>query len=154
MKIERYLSQHDASTLSRLAENLLRLREVRFNHAERLIELITTSILLPENSRRDDYVSLYSTVVYRAVGTSQLNSVVIVCPQDASDVLAKISLLAPLAMALLGRVVGSIVAVTLPFNQVQYIEIVEVQTVCGDDCAHAQFNRESPEVPGARESRP
>ncbi|RJF92693.1 GreA/GreB family elongation factor [Noviherbaspirillum saxi] len=151
MKIERFLSQHDASTLSRLAENLLRLRDVKFNHAERLIELITTSILLPENSRRDDYVSLYSTVVYRAVGTSQLKSIVLVCPQDASDVLAKVSLLAPLAMALLGRVVGSIVAVTLPFNQVQYIEIVKVEPVYDDDCAREPFNRGAPAV---RESRP
>ena len=151
MKIERYLSQHDASTLSRLAENLLRLRDVKFNHAERIIELITTAILLPENSQRNDYVSLYSTVVYRAIGTSQLKSIVIVCPQDASDVLAKISLLAPLAMALLGRVVGSVVAVTLPFNQVQYIEIVEVQRAYEDACTHTQFKRD---VPGATESRP
>jgi regulator of nucleoside diphosphate kinase len=151
MKIERYLSQHDASTLSRLAENLLRLRDVKFNHAERIIELITNSILLPENSRRDDYVSLYSTVVYRAIGTSQLSSVVIVCPQDTSDVLAKISLLAPLAMALLGRVVGSVVAVTLPFNQVQYIEIMEVRKVYDDACTHGQFKRD---VAGVTEPRP
>jgi regulator of nucleoside diphosphate kinase len=151
MKIERYLSQHDAATLSRLAENLLRLRDVKFNHAERIIELITTSILLPENSRRDDYVALYSTVVYRAIGTSQLNSIVIVCPQDASEALAKISLLAPLAMALLGRVVGSVVAVTLPFNQVQYIEIVGVQTGHDETCAPAQFKRD---VSGVTESRP
>lgn len=151
MKIERYLSQHDAATLSRLAENLLRLRDVKFNHAERIIELITNSILLPENSRRDDYVSLYSTVVYRAIGTSQLNSIVIVCPQDTSDVLAKISLLAPLAIALLGRVVGSVVAVTLPFNQLQYIEIVEVQKVYDDACTHAQFKRSTSDI---TESRP
>jgi len=150
MKIERFLSQHDASTLSRLAETLLRLRDVKFNHAERLIDLITTSILLPENDYRDDYVSLYSTVVYRAVGTSELKSIVIVCPQDASDTLANVSLLAPLAMALLGRTVGSIVAVTLPFNHMQYVEIVEVRSRQPDTCRRAALQSVTTEMPEVR----
>jgi len=136
MNIERFLSQNDASILSRLAENLLRLRDLNFNHAERVIELITTSILLPENSRRDDYAGLYSTVIYRAIGTSESKSIVIVCPHDANDTLANVSILSPLAMALIGRVVGSIVAVALPFNRLQYVEILEVRRI--RDTLHPQ----------------
>jgi regulator of nucleoside diphosphate kinase len=127
MRFERFLTQADASTLSRLAEHLLRVRDVKFNVAERLVELIATAILLPENVVRPDCVSLQSTVTYRVVGTDAHRTVHIACPLDACDALAHVSILAPLAMALVGRPVGSIVEVTLPFNQIQYVEIVDVQ---------------------------
>ncbi|HYD59835.1 MAG TPA: GreA/GreB family elongation factor [Noviherbaspirillum sp.] len=126
MKNERFLSQEDAATLSRLAEHLLRLRDVNMNSAERLIDLIGTAILLPENVRRDDCVALYSTVTYREIGAEQRQSVVIVCPQDTQEALARVSILAPLAMSLLGRPAGSIVEVALPFDQVKFVEIVDV----------------------------
>lgn len=127
MKIERFLSQDDATTLSQLAEHLLRLRDVKLNFAEPLIEIIETSILLPENVRRDDCVALHSQVTYRDVGSDRSETVVIVCPQDASESLAHISILAPLAMALLGRPVGSSVEVVLPFNRIKLVEIVDVR---------------------------
>jgi regulator of nucleoside diphosphate kinase len=126
MKTERFLSQEDAATLSRLAEHLLRLRDVNMNFAERLIDLIGTAILLPENVRMDDCVALYSKVTYREIGSDQHQSVVIVCPQDTQEALARVSILAPLAMSLLGRPAGSIVEVALPFDQVKFVEIVDV----------------------------
>lgn len=127
MKTERILSQEDAAILSRLAEHLLRLREVKENFAESLIDLIGTSILLPENVRRNDCVALYSTVTYRDVGSSLHESTTIVCPQNAHGVLAQVSILSPLAMALLGRIVGSIVEVALPLKQARFVEIIDVQ---------------------------
>jgi regulator of nucleoside diphosphate kinase len=127
MKFDRFLTQEDASTLSRLAEQLLRVREVRINFAEKLIELIATSILLPENAPRPDCVCLHSKVTYRVIGTDEHRVVHVVCPIDANDMLAQVSVLAPLALALLGRSVGSIVEIPMPFSQVQYVEIVEVR---------------------------
>lgn len=50
MKIERYLSQEDAATLSRLAEHLLRMGEVNFNFAEQLIELIVDAVRTPQRA--------------------------------------------------------------------------------------------------------
>jgi len=127
MKIERVLSQEDAAVLSRLAENLLRMREVSFNFAEQLIELISSSILLPQNVQRHDCVSLQSEVTFREVGTKHSETVFLVCPQDAHEGLARISILAPLAMALIGRPVGSVAEVVLPFNRVKYLEITGVR---------------------------
>lgn len=126
MKFERFLTQEDASTLGRLAEQLLRVREVKLNFAEKLIELIACSILLPVNAPRPDCVSLHSTVTYRHVGTDERHTVRITCPRSANDMLAEVSILTPLAMALVGRRVGSIVEVPLPYNRVQYVEIVSV----------------------------
>ncbi len=127
MKIERYLTQDDAATLSKLAEHLMRVRDVKINPGEKLIELISTAILLPENVRRKDCVSLHSEVTYSKIGPDDQQSVVIVCPQDANQALAHVSILAPIAMALIGRKVRSIVEVQLPFDHVQFVKILDVK---------------------------
>lgn len=132
MKIERFLSQKDAGILSRLAERLLRLREVKINSAEQLVDLISNAILMPENAQRKDCVALYSEVTYREVGTSRLETIFLVCPQETNEALARVSILAPVAMALLGRPVGSIAEITLPFKQVKYVMITDVKHADGN----------------------
>ncbi|WP_019143323.1 GreA/GreB family elongation factor [Noviherbaspirillum massiliense] len=131
MKIERYLTQNDAATLSRLAEELLRLRDVKVNAGEKLIELISGSMLLPENVRRKDCVSLYSEVTYCKIGPDDQHTVTIVCPQDANQTLAHVSILAPIAMALIGRKLRSIVEVELPFGNVQFVKILDIRPLTG-----------------------
>ena len=126
MKLERYLTQADATVLSRLAEQLLRVRDVKFNAGEDLIDLLSTAILLPENSERKDCVSLDAEVTYAPVGSDDKQVIVIVCPQDANQALARVSVLAPVALALLGRPVGSVVEVPLPFGQVQTVRVLDV----------------------------
>jgi regulator of nucleoside diphosphate kinase len=127
MKIERFLSQADAATLSRLAEHLLRIREVKANIAEQLIDLIGSSILLPENVQRDDCVALHSEVTFCEVGSSRYETVFLACPQEANDALARVSILAPVALALIGRPLRSVAEVILPFNKVKYVEIVDIK---------------------------
>jgi regulator of nucleoside diphosphate kinase len=127
MKIERYLTQDDATVLSKLAERLLRMRDVKFNTGEQLIELISTAMLLPENVKKKDCVSLYSEVTYCKMDADDQHTLTIVCPQDANQTLARVSILAPLAMALLGRKVRSIVEVELPFSQVMFVKILDVR---------------------------
>ena len=61
MKNERYLTQNDAATLSRIAEHLLRMGEVEVNAGEQLLDIISTSIILPVDVQRKGYVTLYST---------------------------------------------------------------------------------------------
>jgi len=126
---ERFLCQKDACLLSRLAEAMLRLRDVKFNFADRLVEFLSGAILLPETSTRVDFVRLNTVVTYRAVGSSRREYLAIVCPQDADDVLARVCVLSPAAMAMLGRLVGSIVEIGLPFGRVQYVEIVDVASI-------------------------
>lgn len=126
MKVERFLSQHDAATLSRLAENLLRLPHARYFYAEKLIEILRTAILLPEQCGKTDYACLNSTVMVRPVGTDEVRALLLACPHDANDSLAAATVLTPMAMALLGRVAGSIVDVVQPYNRVQFIQIVGI----------------------------
>ncbi|WP_420475477.1 GreA/GreB family elongation factor [Noviherbaspirillum sp. ST9] len=142
MKNERFLSQEDATILCRLAEHLLRMRDVTFNIAEQLIELIGSSILLPENAERSDYVALYSEVTFREVGSMRLETIFLVCPQDTQDALARVSILSPIALALLGRPLGSITAVTLPFFKVRYVEVVGIR--------HSNEDRHARTIAGAK----
>lgn len=151
---ERFLSQKDACLLSRLAEAMLRLRDVKFNFADRLVELLSGAILLPETSTRDDYVRLNTVVTYRAVGSASHECLLIVCPQDADDALARVSILSPQAMAMLGRLVGSIVEISLPFGRVQYVEIVDVAPIdachgIGEETAKSSSSIRWPDLPTA-----
>lgn len=126
---ERFITQRDASTLSRLAEGLLRSRDVKPNLAQRLVDLLSNVIPLPETCTREDHVRLHSAVTYRLVGATGHGSVVIACPQDVGHVLASVSILSPLTMALIGHRVGSIVEVHQPFGKVQYVEIVGITSI-------------------------
>ena len=126
MKTKRFLSHSDATTLSKLAEHLLRERDVKLNFAEMLLDLLATAILLPENVSRPDCVALHSKATYRIIGTNEHSSIVIVCPRDANASLARVSILAPLAIALLGRPVRDIVEVVLPGGKIQFVEVTDV----------------------------
>ncbi len=122
----RYLAQEDAAILSRLAEKLLRLREVRYNPAEELLALLATAILVPQNDTRRDFVCLNSSVTYRVVGEEGLRQLGIVCPSDVNAAVACVSVLAPLPLALLGRQVGSVVELAPAGEGRRLIEIVGV----------------------------
>ncbi|MFJ7566279.1 GreA/GreB family elongation factor [Herminiimonas sp. NPDC097707] len=126
MKNQRYLTQNDASILSKLAEHLLRLGEVEINAGEELIDIISTSVILPINAPRKDCVSLYSTVSYSPYNSDEKRSITIVCPQDANPQLALISTLTPIGLALIGRKISSTVEVELPSNRVEKIKILDV----------------------------
>lgn len=127
MKNERFLTEQDAATLSQLADELLLVRDAKVNFTNKLNELISASTLLPDDRGRADCVALHSTVTYRTVGSNDRKSLVIVCPEDADSASGRISILAPLAMALLGHCKRSIVEFHLPFNQTQFVEIMDVE---------------------------
>jgi regulator of nucleoside diphosphate kinase len=122
----RFLSQKDASTLSTVAESLLRLRSARYNSAEEILDIISSASLVSEGEELPDCVSLYTTVFYNEVGLLEQHSLTIVCPHEANETLGRVSVLAPLALALIGQVKGSIVEVPLPFGQVKFIKLIDV----------------------------
>ncbi|MNK04288.1 nucleoside diphosphate kinase regulator [compost metagenome] len=127
MKNERYLTQNDAATLSRIAEHLLRMGEVEINAGEQLIDIIATSIILPVDVQRKGYVTLYSTVSYSPVESEEVRQLTIVCPQDANPQLALISALTPIGLALIGRKALSTVEVALPSKRVEKLKILDVK---------------------------
>lgn len=126
MKNERYLTQNDAATLSRIAEHLLRMGEIEINAGEQLLDIISTSIILPVDVQRKGYVTLYSTVTYAPVDSDEERKLTIVCPQDANPQLALISALTPIGLALIGRKALTTVEVALPSKRIEKLKILDV----------------------------
>jgi regulator of nucleoside diphosphate kinase len=126
MKFERYLTQHDAAILGRLAEQLLRVRDLKLNAGEQLAELISSAILLPANVVKKDCICLFSEVRCSRLGSGETFTVTIVSPEEANQPLAWISVLSPIGMALIGRKINSTIEVQLPFGQTEFIKVLEV----------------------------
>jgi regulator of nucleoside diphosphate kinase len=127
--MNRYLTQQDAALLSRLAENLLRELDFKFNRGEQLVGILTSAILLPENVRRDDCVSLYSEVLYLRLDTNEYHTATIVCPYEASPALAHVSALAPLSLALIGQEINSMAEVELHGGHSYGVRVVAVTNI-------------------------
>ena len=115
-----YLSQEDLAILSAFAR-------VRGEGARELASLIASSIPLPATQKQARRVALGATVRYRAVGASDTQAVVIACPHDANALLARVSILTPLALGLLGHAEGCTVGIALPHARTLPVDIVEVQ---------------------------
>ncbi|MES2024408.1 MAG: GreA/GreB family elongation factor [Pseudomonadota bacterium] len=127
MKNERYLTQNDAAALSHLAEHLMRLGEVEINAGEQLVDIIATSTILSSNVQRKGHISLHASVTYAPVNNEEdKRTVSIVCPREADPQLARISVLTPIGLALIGRKVLNTIEVALPSNRVEKIKVLDV----------------------------
>jgi regulator of nucleoside diphosphate kinase len=126
MKFERYLTQHDAAILGRLAEQLLRVRDLKLNAGEQLTELISSAILLPADVSKKNCIRLFSEVHCSKLGSGETFTVTIVSPEDANQSMAWISVLSPIGMALIGRKVNSTIEVQLPFCQTEFVKVLGV----------------------------
>lgn len=127
MQYERFLSQHDAALLGELAETLMRVRDVKFNTGEKLVEMIASAFIHPADALRHDCVGLASEVTYRPIGDLNTATITIVLPEQANQAMSHVSVLAPVAMALIGRKVNSVVEVELPFGLVKFVQILSVR---------------------------
>lgn len=126
MTAPRYLQQHDAAVLSRLAAAWMGAGGERARAGARLAEVLATAILLPESDEPAQYAALYSHVSCRNRGSGEREGVFIACPQDANLALAQVSLLTPLALAVLGRACGSVVGIEDPEGGTHQFEILAI----------------------------
>lgn len=126
MKNLRYLAQHDALSLNRLAEQLLHLDGREIEVAEQLLDIVGTATLLPPGARRKDCVSLNSTVTYTQLASEASQTITLVLPHEANPDTARISVLTPIGLAILGRKCASVSEVTLPSGRIEKIRIVDI----------------------------
>lgn len=130
MTLPRYLQQHDAAILGRLAGAWMRAGGERACAGTRLAELLGTAILLPASDGRG-HAGLHAQVRCRSLDSGEQHLVFLACPHDANLALARVSLLTPLGLAVLGRVRGSIVSVEDRAGETGRIEIVAVMPAAG-----------------------
>lgn len=137
MKSKRYLTQYDASILCMLAESLLRLGDIDFNAGEKLLQILSGSVILPEHVRKKDCVSLFSEVTYSSLAPAITESIILVCPPDASCGLARMSVISPIGLALVGHEVNTIVDVAPPTGPYHHIRITDVKSLMTADALPA-----------------
>jgi hypothetical protein len=132
MCTRQYLSQHDLAVLHRFA------REHGIDEscsgARKLVSLLATSLPLPETDADPCRVGLGATVHYRPDGVREISSIVIACPYDMQAMLARVTILSPLALGLLGHAEGCTVVIDLLHARSMTVDIVAVEAAAFPVC--------------------
>lgn len=126
MSVIRYLNQQDAIVLQQLAQRQSTLGNAEAVVAEMLDDILSTAVLVKGDVRKKNCVGLNSKVIYSKCGQEGTRFMTIVSPEDAHAAESRISVLAPLALALIGRKINEIVKAHLPFGEVVTLKILDV----------------------------
>ena len=108
-----YLTAEESMLLSGNAERLLRLADVELNLGEHVLTLLKQATLRQADCKREDIASINSTVRIQMMGCSEQLDFTLVCPRDADPASRRVSILTPLGLTFLGRIVGAVVQVPL-----------------------------------------
>lgn len=138
MKNERILTYNDAATIARLSEHLLRLAATQTNLGEQLLELLAISTILPPGVHDPCHVALYAEIRYAELVSKQEHTLTIVQPQESDLGRGNISILTPVAIALMGCHIGAVVTAPLPFGRTQALKLTYV---CGNNYSLATQER-------------
>ena len=127
--VERWLSAADHRRLSQLHDGDL---------PDLLQDILDFSDILPTAEMRPDAITLYTPVLVR-----ELDS--LCCPQEALPAQGRVSVLSPIGLALLGRVIGDQVSYTTPTGRELSLLILAVQPL---EPARALENKTHPKAEG------
>lgn len=138
MNHQRYLAQHDAVLLNRLAENILRLDGREIDAATQLLDIVAGAILLP--ACRSDCVAMQAKVHYATSASEQSEAITLVYPQEANPASARISVLTPIGLALIGCKQDTHTDVALPSGRIECMRILAIRhaDVVADDAHDAR----------------
>lgn len=121
MQTQRHLSEHDATRLYALADQLLHLGSEEADAAEYLMDLVATAVIHREPC--DGHVVLDACVTYIVVETGERHAVTLVEPALADAQAARISVLTPVGLALLGLSVSDEAQAALPSGRIERLRI-------------------------------
>lgn len=122
-----FIAQSDAQAINRMLIESER-RESEDSSTELASKLFDAQVLDPR-SLPHGTVRLHSAVTYEELPAGSRRRVTLVSPQQADPRAGRISVFSPIGRALLGNVVGRLVAVMLPTGQQLKVRIVEVEAV-------------------------
>lgn len=138
MNNERILTYNDAATIANLSERLLRLAATQTNLGEQLLDLLAISTILPPGIHDPLHVALYAEIRYVELASDQEHTITIVPPQEGDPSRGNISILTPVAIALMGCRIGAVVTAPLPFGRTQALMLT---SLCGNDYSLATEER-------------
>lgn len=126
--IERYeisVSARDAEALAAMLAAHRRANSFEAEASDELADLLSEAQLVPADRLGDGYVALHSAVTYEEEGSGKRRTVTLVLPQDAEPAEARISVLSPIGLALMGRPRGSVVKAAAPNGKGLIVRIVD-----------------------------
>lgn len=93
---------------------------------DRLWEELSRAQIISQNEIPKDVVTMNSMVRIRDVPTGEEKEIILVYPNQADINLGKISILAPIGMALIGLRAGQSITWVVPNGSTRQVEVVEV----------------------------
>ena len=122
---ELIISARDAEVLALMLGERRRQHALEAAAANALADLLLEARLVPEEELPADRVAMNSKVTYREEPAGMRRSVILVHPIDADAAVDRVSVLAPVGLALLGRTPGSVVTVNVPGTQALTVRILD-----------------------------
>jgi regulator of nucleoside diphosphate kinase len=124
-RYELYVSGRDAEALAAMLAAHRRINPFEADASDDLADLLMEARLVPADSLPADRVALYSTVTYEEQPSGKRRSVTLVLPKDADPAKARISVLSPIGLALIGRQRGAVVKAAAPSGTGLIVRIVD-----------------------------
>ena len=126
--MERYeliVSARDAEALAAMLAAHRRANPFEADASDELADLLMEARLVPADRLPDERVALHSTVTYEEQPAGKRRTVTLVLPERADPAKARISVLSPIGLALMGRERGAVVKAETPNGNGLIVRIVE-----------------------------
>lgn len=121
------LSTHDAATLSAVLATFSPRDSNLPDAADELAYVLETATLVAPHAVGGDVITLNAEVTYVELPAGQKRTVQLVHPASADASVARISVFAPVARALLGRRAGARIPVALPDPAIDELHVLSVR---------------------------
>lgn len=122
---EIFVSARDAEALAAMLGTHRRANPFEADASDELADRLAEARLVPADAMPEDRVALHSTVTYDELPSGRRRSVTLALPEDADAARARISVLSPIGMALIGRERGAVLEVATPHGKALTIRIVD-----------------------------
>ncbi len=115
-----YISSTDFEKLSRLANN------VKNSAAEELEEELGRAVVVPDSELSPTIVAMNSTLKFRDLESKSESTITLVYPEKADAGEGRISILAPIGIALIGLKLDEIIEWPVPGGQTRRLQVVSI----------------------------
>jgi regulator of nucleoside diphosphate kinase len=124
-RYEIFVSATDAEALAAMLAAHRRANPFEADASDELADLLMEARLVPADRLPSDRVAVHSVVTYEEQPSGKRRTVTLVLPDDADLAKARISVLSPIGLALIGRERGAVVEVPTPNGKALTVRILD-----------------------------
>jgi regulator of nucleoside diphosphate kinase len=124
-RYEIFVSATDAEALAAMLAAHRRANPFEADASDELADLLMEARLVPADRLPSDRVAVHSVVTYEEQPSGKRRTVTLVLPDDADPAKARISVLSPIGLALIGRERGAVIEVPTPNGKALTVRILD-----------------------------